>query len=193
MLLLGLGLFASPSLVQGAKGWRWVWRDTAPWHLVGLADHAPKTIEASFYSPLMGELVEVVRRETQPREILWSNLPYALGVVAALAQRPMASAMLNEVAAARPSDPLDVARLIIWFKVAPFAGLPDRAQLAGRSLQLVAETSIAAVFRQGGARPIAPAPLSVIPLGAVGILLIVAGSMLWWDRTRSRQRASRSV
>ena len=121
-LLLGI-VVLSPTLMRTPVGWRWAWLDSAPWHLVDLAP-TRRQVEAGVYASPITRLVEVVKARTQPGEILWSNAPYTLGLIAALAHRPTASAMLNEVRPSRPFDPIGAAHLILWFKLERLGAAP---------------------------------------------------------------------
>ncbi len=176
LVLLGAaGLLAlSPTFAQTERGWRWFWPDAAPWHLLGAPWAAQKPIDVSRYSPLIDEVVGIVSRESRPDEILWSNADYALGMVAALAHRPMSSTMLSEVVPARPFDALAAAHLVIWFKYEP---LP---RFAG-AWQRVAETDVVVVLRQEGSMRRARVPQAVIPFALAAAVACAAVVLIVQD------------
>jgi len=71
----------------------------------------------TLYHPrFVRELVEAVRAKTGPADILYSNFPYAGGMVAVLAHRATSSVMLPEVLSWTSFDAKRAARWLIWFK-----------------------------------------------------------------------------
>jgi hypothetical protein len=109
---------------------------------------------------------------SQAGEILWSNAPYALGLVAALAHRPMASAMLNEVPAAQPGDPVRGAQLVVWFKLGVIPGVTGPVMLDPATWTPVANTELAVLYRRMASIERARPPRAAWPLG--GALACIA-------------------
>ncbi len=186
-----LGCLVWPTLVlephQAAAGvpvreWNWRWADTGMFHLVGWPGTTPKPLDVSLATPEMERLASLVARASRPGEILWSNADYAGGLVAALADRPMASAMFSEVAASVIADPVAAAHWIVWFKL-PEAGSEHRlrALVQRYGLALAADTDLALVFRHPGGGRLAERPRAVIPLWVSGMLLCVVLSGIIWD------------
>jgi len=169
----GFLLWLSPTLQHTGRQWVWRWPDAAVWHLLNSPSVAAKPTETSFYVPQIERLVQAVVRQTQPREILWSNAPYVLGLVAALANRPMSSAMLNEVQAPVRFDPIRAAHLIVWFRLAQAPGFATEEQLRAYRLRRVGEDDVAVLYRQEESGPLAQAPRAVLPLWAA---LAMAGT-----------------
>lgn len=186
---LVLGVVAlSPTLMRTPDGWRWAWFDSAPWHLVSLAP-TTRSLETGVYAPPITRLVDVVKAQTQPGEILWSNAPYALGLIAALAHRPTASAMLDEVRPARPFDPIGAAHLIVWFKLERLGDAPepiDADRLRRYSLIRVHEDDIALVYRQQAILPRAAPPQARVPLGLALGLMAAACGLIAWDMRKGQ-------
>jgi hypothetical protein len=178
----------SPTVVQTAGTWRWVWAATTPLHLVQAPWVAATDLEAGVVSPQILQLASLVAAQTKPREILWSNMPHAIGLLAALANRPTSSAMLYEVGPAQPFDALRAAHLVIWFKVDPLPEMAWRTALAGVPMMPVAENDLAFVFRHSQPTPHAEVPRPLMPLGFAWLLLgtVVAGII--WDLSRHRTR-----
>jgi hypothetical protein len=174
-------LACGPTLIQDEFQWKLVWPDSGPAHLLGMPGIQPKTLETSLATPPVGRLVDVVRRQTSEREILWSNAPYAVGLIAAMAKRPMSSAMFSEVVAAQPFDPVEAAHLIIWFKYEPIAGEVRAARLSRLRLVKVFEDDVATVYRRQEALPLAAVPTAAIPLSLAVALVAVALGVILWD------------
>lgn len=191
-LLLGVLLLA-PSLTHAPTGWHWRWFDAAPWHLLNAPWTVSKPIDVSFASPQMEELARVVARQTQPGEIVWSNAPYALGLIAALADRPIASAMFNEVVGAEPANPPAVARLIVWFKFETLPGARSAPPRPPGPLTVVADQELAVVYRQAGVTVRAKAPAAGLPLVVALLLLLLGITGIVWDLGRARQAVPRPV
>lgn len=178
----------SPTLLKAPSGWSVRWPDSATWHLFKAPGLTRKAIDNSFYSPQTEQLIEAVKAHTVDGEILWSNAPYGLGLLASVARRPMASAMLNEVAPARTLDPRASAHLIVWFR---FDRLPDVAQRPPAIPPGVAVDAqeLALLWRQPGSRPLAHPPKPVVPLAfAWGCLAFLVG-LIVSDLSNSRRRA----
>jgi len=181
---LFLALCLSPTLAARDGGMRWVWPDGAPLHLVGVPWAKPKTLEAGALTPGMSRLAERVAELTQPGDILWSNAPHALGLIAALAHRPMSCAMLSEIAPAKPADPLDAAQWVVWFKLDPTPGVVAMSRLKRAPFHPVAEDDLAMIFRREGERQTARIPQAVLPLGIAWMLLAVVIGLAAWDLSR---------
>ncbi|MBI2093407.1 MAG: hypothetical protein HYT88_01615, partial [Candidatus Omnitrophica bacterium] len=179
-----------PTRIQTPKGWQWRWQDTAAWHLLHAPGTVSKALDASFTTHLTEHLAQTTASLTQPDEILWSNFSYAMGSIAALAKRPMSSAMLNEVAPATFRDPIQAAHLIIWFKVDErLPGSLPSSILKSYSLTRVAEDDLAILYRQQGQRLRAHFPQAVLPLGVILGFLGAALGFIGQDLLRSGKNA----
>ena len=159
----------SPTVLTTPAGFKVRWPDSAFWHLLNAPGLARKAIDSTFYSPQTEALIQAVKADTQEGEILWSNAPYALGLVASIAQRPMSSAMLNEVAPAAKINPLRSAGWIVWFKFKqPMPALPPKTAVDDQALALI--------WRQPGDRMLAHPPQRIVPLAlAWGFVLLFSG------------------
>lgn len=170
MLAMAGAMMVSPSWSISPSGVHLRWLDAAPFHLLNWS--APAVTDRAIGSAGIERLSKLVERVTHPAEILWSNAPYAGGLVAALAHRPTASAMFYEVPPARPFDPVGASRWILWFKIGPQPGAPTLEELRRRhALELAADEELALVFRNPGARDAARSPEAVVPLWAAFVLL----------------------
>ena len=183
-LVLFVVLTCSPTVSRTETGLRGAWMDGSALHLMGYPGATPKEIEAGLYTRVMERVVADVRAHSQPREILWANAPYALGLVAALADRPMSSAMLNEVGPARSLDPVAAAHLIVWFKIEPIPGIPGWADLARYPLARVAEDDAAILYRQSGVTQTARPPERAMPWWVAWGLVSAAVAAVAWDLSR---------
>ena len=178
---LWIALALLPSWTRTAEGWRWRWRDSAPWHVTGVSDDRASGIDVTLASAPLVRWANVVAARTRPDEILWSNAPYAGGLVAALAGRATSSAMLADVPA-RAADPISAAHAIWWAKI-------EELPRARRTWTPIAEDAIAAFFRQAGERPGAHPPAAACPLmlAWAGIAALIAAAA--WDLARLRRTA----
>lgn len=188
---LVVAALAGPTLIRQEDGaWRMRWADAAPWHLVNAPWIQRKAIDISLASPQVRDLAGLVARESRPGEIVWSNTPYALGLIAALAHRPMASVMFAEVRPAAGQEPAAAAHVLVWMKIEPFPGTVSLAELEQGPVARIADTELAIVLRQAGALPPAHAPEAAMPgwlaAGLVGLALGAAAA----DLAGSRQRAA---
>ena len=186
-VLVGVALTMAPTYVRTGQGWERRWPDAAPWHLLGSSRVVRKPTDATLISPQIEQVVADVRRSTQPDEILWSNAPYALGLVAALAGRPMSSAMLNEVGPARPFDPIAAAHVIVFFKLGDPPGWVTRDDLARYGVTPIVERDLAVLYRQERVPERAHPPKAALPLGAALAALGLAVGTAGWDLARTRQ------
>ena len=176
----------SPLRESGRLHWQWRWPDAAPWHLAGAPFAVRKERDATFLSPHIERLAALVARQTGSSDILWSNAPYALGLIAALAHRPMSSAMFNEVAAGRSFDPIAAARLIVFFKLGRIPGWVNLEDLRVYPLTPVAEYEVAILYRQSGVAESARPPQAVMSLGAAAAGLAFLVGLAAWDLGRQR-------
>ena len=169
-----------------ARRIEWRWPDSALLHLVGTAAVQRKGTDIHLYGPPTEHLARMVEAISQPGDVLWSNMNYGGGLVAALAQRPTSSAMFYEVPPARPFDPIASARWIIWFRVGPLPTVEPLPRLVERlQLQFVEQTPLALVWRNPSAASLAHSPEAVIPLWLAGVLLCGLLGVVVWDFRRS--------
>jgi len=146
------------------------------------------------YGAALQGLAYQVVRISQPGDILWSNAPYAGGLIAGLSHRATSSAMLYEVAASRTWDPVAAAQWIVWFKIDPLPGMPTFEALRRRyALTPVLDQPLAFVLRNPAASQRAHAPVACIPFWVAGVLLWAVLGIVWWDLSRApgRTRPSR--
>ena len=170
-----------PTITVAPAGVRWVWRDAAPFHLLGAATRE-LPFDVSLSSGGHGERVaRAVAQMTQPGDILWSNAPYALGMVAALAQRPMSSAMFYEVGPREPFDPIRAARMIVWFRLPEGPEVPAREAVIRRyGLVPEGEDPVAELWRNPNAAATARRPEAALSMAGAGMLLCLALFGLVW-------------
>ena len=180
--LLGL----SPTLVRQHSAWRVWWPDSGPVRLVSLSEIRPRQLGARFAVRVSERVARVVSLATAPGEILWSNAPYVVGLVAALSRRPTSSAMLNEVGPSQPLNPVAAAQVIVWLKMDPQPGDIRLADLAALPLTTLFEDETAVVYRRRDALPIAHAPQAAVPSAlALGLVAMVV-ALAVWDARRPR-------
>ncbi len=187
-LLLAAVVMLSPTVSIGSKR-AIIWWDSTPFHLINWPLTVAKTLEQPLYSERIKELAQMTASLTAPREILWSNAPYAGGLVAALAGRSTSSAMFYEVAGSSTQDPVADAHLVVWFKIQPLADTPLLSDLISRyRLVLVADQSLAMILRNPGATQLAREPQAVVPWWPAFVLSCVvlglAAYDLWREPTR---------
>lgn len=197
-----------------------LWPDATPFHLLRWPGIEPKDLGRPLCAPGLIDVARLAAALSQPQEILWSNATYTGGLIAALAHRPMASAMLYEVAASRSHDPMTDAHLIVWFKfltdppqtgTRPAAaerpeterGSPLRRGPSGvpaeltrvldrSALHLAADHELAWLFRHSAAGRLAKRPEAVVPWWVAFVLLCSALGLACWDiaRTSTAGRAT---
>ena len=172
-------LCIGPGVARSAGAWQGRWLDSAPFHFLGAPWVSSKELEMGFAVHPIMKIVEVVRNQTAPGEILWSNASYALGFVTALTHRAMSSAMLSEVSATQAFDPLEAAHVILWFKFDPLPGQVSATRLSRLRLNTVFEDEMVVIYRRQDLLPFAHEPRAVMPLcGALGIVLAVVGGVV---------------
>ena len=176
---------ALPSVRLASGRAHLAWRSAAPWQWFAPSDAPRNELDAGLVAPQTVSLAKLVEDSTQPGEVLWSNAPYAVGLIAALANRPMSSAMFSEVQPLESFDPIAAARLIVWFKLGPMPGTPPLERVVRRyGLLPVADTDIAWVLQSPQPRPRASPPRAVVPLWAAVMLLCGFLGLIGWDLMR---------
>jgi hypothetical protein len=190
--LIGMGaltllLVCAPTLAHRETGWRWLWPDAAPWHLLNAPFTPPKRLDAGIYSPQVEKAARLVERSSGAREIIWSNAPYAGGFVAALAHRPTSSFMFSEIRPARSFDPPAAAHLILWFKLDPRSLLGDWSLVSHLQLIPMQQDEFVALFRQPAVAETARPPQAACPLWAAWVVFAAAVGVIGWDLRGSRQ------
>ena len=103
------------------------------------------------------DLARLVKKYSADGGIVWSDLPYAGGIVAMLADRPTSTAMMAEVAPSRPMDPMAEAAVWVWFKDPARDLRPAMEEAASRyGRRFAAETDYACLFIPDPSRRAAP-------------------------------------
>jgi len=116
----------------------------------GVASIKGKTL---YHPRFVRELVDLIQARTRPDDILYSNFPYAGGMVAVLAHRPTSSIMLPEVRPWVSFDAKQAARWIVWFKEpSQERGTYLGDFLSSSGLVLAAETDLAWLYENPAAR-----------------------------------------
>ena len=182
VMFLSGAVLLSPSVVVDAGRWHWRWPDTAPFHLLNWPALQPSVEETQLVNRYTEPLSRTVAAGTPPGAIVWSNAPYAGGLVAALAARATSSFMFEEVPPSRPVDPFAVAQRLVWFKILPLPGTPALETIIRRyDLQLVADTDLAMVFQNPHARELARHPRAIISWPPVFVLSCLLLGVVLWD------------
>ncbi len=187
-MAIGMCFLISPTAMNTPKGLRWAWSDSGPFHLLRIVGEQSRVGYAEGFQPYLQQLATSVAAHSKPDEILWSNAPNALGLVAALAHRATSSAMLDEVPPSRRINPIAAAHLIVWFKFEPIQGAMPTAQLARYPLTKVAEDDVAILYRQSGVTQTARPPRRVMPGWVAWVLLSTAVAAIAWDLSRHDAR-----
>ncbi len=185
-----LALLAAPTVHCSPTGRRVVWPDAGLLHLLPWPKTLPSVLEGSFVAPPTERVAREVASVTQPGEILWSNAPYAVGLIAALANRAVSSAMFAEVGPSRGFDPIGAAHLVVWIKMDPLPGQPPLNQLIQRyGLSVVGETDLAVLLRNPRADALAAQPRAAIPFWLASVLLWgFLGLIIWTGRQQRQQK-----
>ncbi|MBI3315577.1 MAG: glycosyltransferase family 39 protein [Candidatus Omnitrophica bacterium] len=90
------------------------------------------------------KIIRAVKDHSGPHDILWSNFSHAGGVIALLSGRSTSNGMMLEVRPFERSDPLETARLLLWFKDPEGNPLLDREIAIKRyGLRPITETDMA--------------------------------------------------
>ncbi|MBI4340798.1 MAG: hypothetical protein HY598_00780 [Candidatus Omnitrophica bacterium] len=191
---LTAGLFAAHP-VWFVEADRLVIGDTALSHLALQDERMPRSNAVSFYYPqIMDPLVEIIRRQTQPDELISCSQPSVCGLLGALSHRATTTGMLAEVRPARAparlraargqASPLQSARLVVWLK-----GQGD-APPALEGFQPVEETDAAIVLRNPAAAGRRRMAAAAVPLTAAHALLGAAVLGIADDLLRRRRRGA---
>ena len=134
-----------------------------------------------FFQQEYERLARIVRANTTSDDIIWADYSYGGGAIAVMSGRAASSAMMLEVRPYEQQNPMQAARLLIWFKSARedirAKMLPVGAQYG---LQEVAETDLAFVWLNpaGGLKANVAKPaipnwlLAVIAAAAVGTVVV---------------------
>lgn len=146
-------VLVSPVVYRDAETRRWHWAvfDRTAVHLAfpSTAQHHRSNEGTIYFKDRYDELVSLVKKCSEPGDIVWTNWNYAGGVVALLADRPTATAMLSEVAPARPFTPKEAARIFVFFKDPSVEAEAFRKEVVSRyRLETAGETDFAFVYKR---------------------------------------------
>ncbi len=154
LLLAGVFFVATPQIAISASRPSARVEAASPLRDMGGVEGVASIKGKTLYHPrFVRELADVVRAMTRPDDILYSNFPYAGGMVAVLAHRATSSIMLPEVRPWTSFDAKRAARWIVWFKE-PFRepGMYLDDFLPSSGFVFAAETDLAWIFENPAAR-----------------------------------------
>lgn len=92
------------------------------------------------------EMANVIKKNTDKRDIIYVNFPYTAGILSLLSGRAISTAMLSEIKPYKPFDKIDVSKLIIWQKN-PKDLLEEPYRLIySYNLKKIADTELAFIY-----------------------------------------------
>ena len=147
-----------------------------------------KIKNSSIYFPKeYGSIVKIIKENSKPQEIIWSDLSYAGGILGLLSGRATSSSMLREVKSFKPFDELQSAKILIWFKTS--SGKPPVTPPEGMNqwvkkyhLKFIAETDFAVIFENPKAEAKREIPKPLMPTLWVNFILVGIFSLIWMSR-----------
>lgn len=134
-----------------------------------------------------GQIADVIKKSSEPDDILWADFSYAAGILSMMSDRATSSAMLAEVRPFEKRDEMRDARILVWFKDEKGNPIPEMKHFIERyHLSLLKETDLAFVLLNpsGYAKSVRQSPL--IPTVLLECLLFFTGFLLWRVTRRKR-------
>ena len=149
---LSLILFFSPTIHWSAQGVRFVWADTTLSTLAGRPQVVPRaTAQPLFHKRLMGELAELVKRNSSPEDLIYCNLDYVGGILNVTTGRAITNEMLREMTQRPVESQVAPAKLIVWVKDPSGESRAELEKLVQQyGLRSAGETELAWVYVNPG-------------------------------------------
>ncbi|MDD5669231.1 MAG: hypothetical protein PHE58_04280, partial [Candidatus Omnitrophica bacterium] len=144
------------------------------------------SLDSSMYNQAhIDPLVKIIRENTKDTDIIFSNIPYAGGMLSAFSGRATSSGMLPEVNSPVNFDPLSAAKLSIWFKNTDGSFSETlKNYVKEYNLIPVAETELAYVYRNNAAAGKIRIPPPFVPVPVLLLILSVAAAVIVMDLMR---------
>lgn len=107
-----------------------------------------RTHEVTIYYPkLVLEVVDAILKNSNEREIIFTNFPYTGGILSLLSNRATSGAMLSEVRPYRAFDKIAVSKLIIWQKDSLDIENEPVELINRYQLKKIADTKLAFIYK----------------------------------------------
>ena len=145
------------------------------------------SLDSSMYNQAyIDPLVKIIRENTKDTDIIFSNIPYAGGMLSAFSGRATSVGMLPEVNPPANFDPLAAAKLSIWFKNTD-GSFPESLKIYVKEYNLipVAETELAYVYRNDATYAKIRVPPPLVPMPVLAAFLLLAIVVIVIDLLRS--------
>ena len=135
------------------------------------------------------EIASVIRENSEPDDILWTDFSYTAGILGTMAGRVTSSAMLAETKPFEQTDRLSDARILVWFRDREGKALPEMWPSAQRrGLKLLKETDMAYIFQNPKGYRKRQFPRPLVPSGLLWLLgalsLVIPASVFMPGPTR---------
>lgn len=135
-----------------------------------------------YYPKFQDKIDEVILEYTDPNDIIWSDLKYSAGLLSVLSERATSSAMMAEVRPYAEFDPLNVAKLIIWFK--QVNGTADQGlfeAIRKYDLRKIGETEICFIYLNPHTKAKKIVPKVIIPNPVLFCILLICLGLISYD------------
>jgi hypothetical protein len=188
--LIILFLLISPALIfTRDKNFKLAIFNSTYINLVSLEKSSPRPNDYSISSSkFIDELIKIIRKNSQEKDIIFTNLDFIGTMIASLSDRADAKGMVREVLPEVKSEPISNARLIIWFK--DYAARIDKnltTVVAKYNLEKIAETDIAYIYRNNFAQSKEQVNKANIPSNKVFLVCLLTVGVLVWDLARRKK------
>jgi hypothetical protein len=141
--------------------------------------------ESSIYNPKYAdEAAKIIKENSAPDDIIYSNFAYAAGMFSVLSHRATSTAMLAEVGPYRAFDQVKAAKLIVWLKSLDGKFPAKLTELIEKyKLEKIAETDLVYIYNNSNALGKKVVPKSTVPLWAINLILLVVVGVVAYDLT----------
>ena len=183
IVILYLLTFFSPTIFWDTEKISFAARGSTLVNLIPGYKQGLRANEATLYSKkFAGEVVEAIKENTEPDDIIYCNYPYVGGMFYALSGRVTSSGMLREIKPTYRVNPILSASLIIWIKH-PEGIFDPKLKSLIKSLRLkeVKDAAIAHIYRNPF--PVAKRKIvrALIPSALLFIIIFAWMAVLTWS------------
>ena len=143
--------------------------------------------EISLYYPrIWQETAKIIEKNFDRNDIIYSNAPYAGGIVSVFSYHPTSTGMLSEVRPYKDFDQIAVSKIIVWFKEENGKVDKTLSSLIKRyDLEKVGETEFVYIYKNPHAETPKIKPKAIIPTRLLFMILFFISCLIIQDVARN--------
>ena len=141
-----------------------------------------------FFPKFYKDIIDCVKENSKPDDIIFSNMDYFAGVMGAMSDRATSNSMLKEVNPVKGFDPIGVAAVVIWLKDPDAIKEEPSDIVKGYSLRKIKETDLAFIYKNDNQTAKSRTNRAIIPSAVLFTVFLASLGLAAFDLLRQRAK-----